>query len=620
MLEPQERRLLHEALRPPVGFDLDAAIATTFSLDLVTLLGVPLAFTSFAIEDDEGRADPSPLALLESARRHAERISVYCQSGQIAVPARQQRLLAFLEGSVMEVMPSNPAGVFHPKLWVLRYTQPDQDVRYRVVCLSRNLTASRTWDVSLVLEGTLRERQVGYSRNRPLSDFIAALPALAIREIGESHQHRAAQFGDELRMVDFELPDGFEELAFYPLGISGYARWPFRNAGRRLLVVSPFLSDGCLDRLAREGSNNILVSRLEELAKVSRLALDGFPDVYVLREQTTLPSQDAADDHLPTLPEERLSGLHAKLYIADDAGTGTVWIGSANATNAAFGHNIEFLVSLAGPRRLAGIDAILRHGEGEPGLLDLLTRYEPQDAVEVDETQVALEHRLDEVRRSLASAPLVAEVYSAPKGGHGLRVRSPKAGPVASDPTATVRIWPITLPEAASRPWSTDGAVIADFGQVTLVALTSFFAVRVELTDAGRTLGCGFVLNLPLEGAPEARRSQLVASFLEDRQAVTRFLLFLLSGDTPTGNDGLLASATAQASAVSGTATDSSEAVLELLLARLHRDPGRLDHVEATVRSLLEAPDGRERLPDGFVDVWEPIWEARQALRREVEA
>jgi len=55
MLLPNERRSLEECLRPPVGFSLDCAIATTFSLDLLALLEAPLAFTMFEWQESGQR-------------------------------------------------------------------------------------------------------------------------------------------------------------------------------------------------------------------------------------------------------------------------------------------------------------------------------------------------------------------------------------------------------------------------------------------------------------------------------------------------------------------------------------------------------------------------------------
>jgi hypothetical protein len=75
MLEPEDRRLLLESLRPPEGYVLDHAVGTTFSLDLLALLTAPLAFTFFDWEGREGENCADPLALLESVRRHANRIT-----------------------------------------------------------------------------------------------------------------------------------------------------------------------------------------------------------------------------------------------------------------------------------------------------------------------------------------------------------------------------------------------------------------------------------------------------------------------------------------------------------------------------------------------------------------
>ena len=55
MLAPDDRRTLLEALRPPLGYRLDRAIGTTFSLDLRALLLAPLAFTLFGWQDEAGR-------------------------------------------------------------------------------------------------------------------------------------------------------------------------------------------------------------------------------------------------------------------------------------------------------------------------------------------------------------------------------------------------------------------------------------------------------------------------------------------------------------------------------------------------------------------------------------
>ena len=81
MLEPNSRQLLRDALRPPPGYALDRAVTTTFSLDLMALLTIPVSFTFFQLKDDDGPPAVDPLALLEALRRYAGRITVFCQAG-----------------------------------------------------------------------------------------------------------------------------------------------------------------------------------------------------------------------------------------------------------------------------------------------------------------------------------------------------------------------------------------------------------------------------------------------------------------------------------------------------------------------------------------------------------
>ena len=96
MLEPLDRRHLFDALRPPAGYDVDVAIGTTYSLDLMALLAVPLAFALFDWEDDSGKVTADPMALLEAARRYAGKIHIFCQQGQIHLPKQRSPLFCVL--------------------------------------------------------------------------------------------------------------------------------------------------------------------------------------------------------------------------------------------------------------------------------------------------------------------------------------------------------------------------------------------------------------------------------------------------------------------------------------------------------------------------------------------
>ena len=173
MLAPKDRTLLLESLRPPPGFHLDAAVSTTYSLDLMALLVAPLAFTFFDWEGDDGQPTKDPNALLEALRRHVDRIHVFCQAGQIAVPKTYRLLFGYLESSVHEVRAVRDGGVFHPKVWIVRYVADGEPAQYRLLCASRNLTFDRSWDTLLVLDGVVGKKST--KKNEPLSRFIRSL-------------------------------------------------------------------------------------------------------------------------------------------------------------------------------------------------------------------------------------------------------------------------------------------------------------------------------------------------------------------------------------------------------------------------------------------------------------
>ena len=390
MLDPSHQRaILLEHLRPPHGYRLDFAVGTSYSLDLLALLTAPLAFTFFDWEDEDGRPSADPIALLEALRRHADRILLFCQAGAIKIPPPNRPLLAFLEPTVVEVEPPNPGGVFHPKVWVLRFVDPGGAHLYRMLCLSRNLTFDRSWDTLLVLEGNGTSRRNVIKASKPLGDFLDALPDMAIRPLAHQIREAVQDLAHEVRRVRFEVPEPFDpkSLRFHPLGLGGPGTSPIPANTRRLLVVSPFVDAGALSRLARDRRQAVLVSRTEELGRVDREVLDDFIEVLAL--DPLADPEETDEDAAPSSAGEQAShgegeaappievphGLHAKLFVQDDGWYARIWTGSANATTAAFERNVEFLVELHGLKSKVGIDALLgRADAAKPSGLRILLR------------------------------------------------------------------------------------------------------------------------------------------------------------------------------------------------------------------------------------------------------
>src|SRR3954454_22414252 len=112
MLEPDGRSLLLDALRPPEGYRLDYAVATTFTLHLDTALSVPLSFLSRRLADSG-----DPIALMEAVRAAGDRLDVSHQAGMVAVPPSRSPIFSFLEPLLHAVKRPKAGHLFHPKLW-----------------------------------------------------------------------------------------------------------------------------------------------------------------------------------------------------------------------------------------------------------------------------------------------------------------------------------------------------------------------------------------------------------------------------------------------------------------------------------------------------------------------
>ncbi len=207
MLEPENRLLLLDALRPPPGFAFDRAVGTTFTLDLIALLVTPVAFALFDVEAEDGRVAANPIAVLESVRRFADRITVFTQAGQIRVPPAFRAAYAYLERSVVPVRAPRPGGIFHPKVWVIRFTAPEGDVRLRFLCLSRNSTFDRSWDTVLRLDG--RPTDTANELSQPISDFVRTLPGMAINPAPGERLGLIEDLATDVATAQWEsLPEG----------------------------------------------------------------------------------------------------------------------------------------------------------------------------------------------------------------------------------------------------------------------------------------------------------------------------------------------------------------------------------------------------------------------------
>ena len=637
MLRTRERTLLLDSLRPPSGYRLRRAVGTSFTLDLIALLTAPLAFTFFDAHDGDGAPVTDPVALLEALRRHAENVTLFCQAGEIAVPKPEQKLLAYLEDSVIEVQARSEGGIFHPKVWVLNFVADERPAIYRVLCLSRNLTFARAWDTCLCLEGPLTEGQGDYARNEPFAQLLLALLELNTRPISSELRKDLSRMAHEVRRVGFDPPRPFTDFHVHNFGLGDDRGWPFPKGGRSL-VVSPFLVGSTVRDLVRNHRLQVLVSRPEAFDEVVRnVGRKALPETcYVLSPGANLDSRDVdevgedqADGSPPVEDHVELAGLHAKLFLFENGQDARLFTGSANATGAAFQQNVEVLIELVGETKDCGIDALLG-SDADPGLetlRSLLQQYQAPDSIErPDDTKQGLERSADGLARRLGATRLTATVRDVDAEQRWDMTLSGKLPEVPAG--AQVTVWPATLSAEAALPldgWreardepvgpAEPAEAIATFKGLSFEALTAFFAFEVSLREGRHEVRKRFAVTAKLVGAPENRKERLLRSLLKDRRRVLQLLFLILMGE------GADVSAFVQTARRDGIAPQGSfggwdqATLLEALLQTLSRAPRRIDDAARLISDLERTPEGKNLLPEGLNEIWEPVWAAREELK-----
>lgn len=613
MLEPKERTLLLESLRPPEGFRLNAVVATTFSLDLVALLVTPLTFTFYDWEGDDGQPTKDSNALLEAIRRHSNRIHVFCQAGQISVPKTHRLLFSYLESSVHEVRAVRDRGVFHPKIWIVRYVADDKSARYRLLCASRNLTFDRSWDTLLLLDGVVGERHK--ENYTPLSQFIRSLQEMAVRELPTDTKEILAELANEITYVEFDLPNHVEHIKFWTFGLPGQTDvWPFPKSADRALIISPFISKSILNKL-NISSNQTLISRFDGLESMNADQIKNY-ETYIFSGGTDIEPEEDVEAKNGANNDTGLSGLHAKLFVFDISGIGYVWTGSANATDAAFKRNVEFLVELQGESKQIGVEAILRDPEkGISVLRDLLELFNPTVDADDVSTQQALDQLLLDIRRFVVDLEFELQAEQFDENLFNLRLK-PTKNPKLSNEKFDLVCWPITLnQDLAAQRLTPDGEWSSFFQSLSFEALTTFFAFEARVSTDGRSDRCRFVLNLVSFGFPEDRRQRLLQHLLKDRQQLLRYLFLLLEEDEALLLSNYPTSLSNVGSSVDG-GFQANFPLFEVLVKALEHSPEKLDHVERLVADLMSTEEGRELLPEEFNQIWIPLWKARKELSK----
>lgn len=626
LLAPEKRILLTDRFRPDPGYRLDHALVTSFTLDLTTLMEIPVALTFQEWDEANPDDELTRIGILDAIQRHIGSLTVVSQAGYVSGPPTGHPLLPLLEPA-LHTVPMPKHRTFHPKATLLRYTKTpeheadDPEVRYRLIVSSRNLAPSRAWDTIVVLDGAVSENETESARR--LDQFIDGVKELAGNSPGglpADRRQKLEQMATEAPRIEFELPAGMEGMKILPLGLGSTTRLepirPTRDGYDRLLV-SPFLGpsragdDTVLTRYA--GPQATLISRQEELDQLPAEVRDSYGEVMVLSELTQAVFEDAGEMDADSTADEFRQGLHAKLLVENHGWKSRIVIGSANLTERAWRANIELALEFTAWKSENGVSKILGSDDRE-GLRRYLEPYRPaetEDEPENPDLETA-EANLDRTAALLAGHDMTLDFPDSDGETRDLTLTfSGSPGPLAAG--VEVRARPVTLAQKSLVALEMDRTPAAAWKEVSVRFITSLFDVELTATVGGETVTRRFVIKANLGSPiPEDRDQLIVRSLIENTEHLMSYIAMLLADTAddpgcselrwklPSTNDRL--------------ETRKDQAVfplLERMIQAVDRDPTAIDRIAAIVKDLETDESKKKVLPEGFKTVWDPILEAR---------
>ena len=343
---------------PRDGYRTAAAVATTYSADLIACLALLVAL-------DGGSGDQLKYGKIESLRaleRLRQKVRIIAQQGRVVWPKRGDARILGLLDSILHAVPFNgKEQSFHPKVLIARQSKPGNPDRYILAMGSRNLTTSTAWDFGIGMVGySSRKRQSKTSQLKGIAGFLKELGAL----IEDPELGRRFHGIDD---VHWQLPEGIDQAKFYfragsPCAIHDAQLISLPKRGR-VLLISPFLDVSMVQHAAAHfrGADSIhLVSGKTDLDKIANSRarrLLGDADGLFKAYSMVLASDDApaetSDNEDPELSDGD-RGLHAKVFCVADQGRAISLIGSANLTSRAWlGKNWEAYIDLRGSVQVA---------------------------------------------------------------------------------------------------------------------------------------------------------------------------------------------------------------------------------------------------------------------------
>jgi hypothetical protein len=510
VLKPDKNRLNYsDMLKPPVGYEIEFAMGTTYSLDLEALIGVPLALS--LAEEMNHTFQENPIYMLEGLRRASDKFIIFCEAGQIKVTTKNNNIFALLENSVSEITLKNDHS-FHPKVWLIKYVNDKNRELYRLLVLTRNLTFDRSWDIALTLEGERQEKI--NPKAKPLKDFFHfLLPNVPDTTKAKSMEKIIA----ELDFVHFEPGDNFVDYDFLPLGIEGYGKETTElfDTYHHLIIMSPFLSGSIINELKEKFLSNekiVLITRSTELHKLQPGILD-YMDIYVLKEMIIDGEGAISEEDEEEMEIAQNQDIHAKLYARSKHNQHHFYIGSANCSRNAFHGNVEFLLRLKYKKYGFRIEHILEDLFGKDDEDNPFEKIDSLPDLE-EEREEDLTEQLQKAMKKLCRSGLRAFVTEKQEK-FTLTIQS-------KDIPNDIHFYIKPLLSQVQEQLLTE---TVSFSDLSLLELGEFYSVKAVRDD----IPLERIIKIKTEGIPAERDSEIYKSIINDPVTFLRYVAFLLA-------------------------------------------------------------------------------------------
>ncbi|WP_164669349.1 phospholipase D family protein [Virgibacillus doumboii] len=591
MLKPGDNRLNYsDLLTPPAGYEVEFAVGTTYSLDLEALVGVPLALS--LSEEMNRTLKDDPVYVLEGLRRSADKFAIFCEAGQVKVPRDANSIFAMMENSVFEVSLENDMS-FHPKIWLIKYRNEEDELLYRLLVLTRNMTFDRSWDIAIALEGTMDSEKT--SKNLPLADFLHFLTQCSTDEL-KTKQIKTLM--DELEFVHFNpVQKQIPAFDFCPLGIGDYGKddTGLFESYHKLIIISPFISESIVRELNEKSLSHpekVLITRKTELHKLSPDVFNGFV-VYTLKD-SVIDGETALSGETDEEAIAQLQDIHAKLYARSKYNEHHIYIGSANSSRNAFNGNVEFLLKLKYQKRGFRITNLLDDLFGDDEDDNPFERIE--EIPDEDEADTNITDQLQKAIKQLCRVESEAYV-TAEEDQYSVKIT------FDSIPDDNIQFTISPLLSTKSQPLQS----ITIFEQLSMLELGSFYTITAEKDDEQVER----VIKINTSGIPEDRDGAIFRSIIDNSHKFLKYVAFLLADDFLMA---ALENSERQHSGFGNWEEDSGEdpVLYENMLTTAARSPEKLKDVENMIRIIRD----EKIIPQEFDQLYQTFIQAAKKVKK----